>query len=274
MSDNAGDGILVRATLGLIDQYVSDTDEPLPIDPQGLYAAMSGSIKKMVERGEQCDADEFFDLYIEALGRQLRAQMDRVDRLAATTFRSTWVFRGEQSIVRRQDGESSESRTFQPFHSLRVGIENESITSIEDALRHWNAPSPVKNALAGVTEQTYLETLPEILAVTLVRFHPDDWPKHTKFIAYQTTLVLPPEVLTQKTDYPVTYDLFAVIHHHGPNLQYGHHSIDVLHSANGWVHIDDESVQGINEEEALRSHSDRSAYILFYQRVRIYTLGN
>ncbi|KDQ17843.1 hypothetical protein BOTBODRAFT_42359 [Botryobasidium botryosum FD-172 SS1] len=265
-----GSGVLVQATIRFIDQYEFEHSHP-SFSPEGLYLAMSGGIQKMISSGEQCDADEFFDLYIDAVGRQLRAHMERVNPgEASRLFWSTWPFGGEQVVVRRKGGGSAVSPTVQPFHSLRVSIEHDTVFTIEDALRRWNAPLPILNAPPGITEQAFLETLPQVLVITIVRFH-HDLSKNFKSITYPTTLILPTGVLARHSGRPVGYALHAVVYHHGPDPRSGHYTADILHGEKDWIRIDDENVQAVSEQDVLfnETEKDKVAYMLFYQRIEV-----
>ena len=82
------------------------------------------------------------------------------------------------------------------------------------------------------------------------------------------------------------YKLFGVLYHHGLSASGGHYTLDVLHptrftwggaagaggkAREGWVRIDDELVSDVRHEdvfEAWERDESRSAYLLFYSRVR------
>jgi ubiquitin carboxyl-terminal hydrolase 10 len=81
------------------------------------------------------------------------------------------------------------------------------------------------------------------------------------------------------------YKLFGVLYHHGMSASGGHYTLDVLHptrfawggagagikAREGWVRIDDELVSDVRNEDvfgAWERDDARSAYLLFYSRVR------
>ena len=76
---------------------------------------------------------------------------------------------------------------------------------------------------------------------------------------------------------PVQYRLCGVLYHHGASAGNGHYTVDVLHpngdsgSGDGWLHIDDETVSAVRQEEVFgggdnERADDRCAYMLFYCR--------
>lgn len=74
-----------------------------------------------------------------------------------------------------------------------------------------------------------------------------------------------------------------VVYHHGTSATGGHYTAAVLRQdASGWLHLDDESVEEVAEEEVVvgrdaaergqagdigRGKREKCAYLLFYQRV-------
>jgi ubiquitin carboxyl-terminal hydrolase 10 len=77
---------------------------------------------------------------------------------------------------------------------------------------------------------------------------------------------------------PPHYKLYGILYHHGESAGSGHYTVDILHpngdgdSGEGWLHIDDETVNPMRHEDVFGEHSteraadERCAYILFYCR--------
>ena len=80
---------------------------------------------------------------------------------------------------------------------------------------------------------------------------------------------------------PAHYTLCGVLYHHGESAGGGHYTVDVLRPNGGgdagevWLHIDDEAVSPVRDEDvfgeygtdsAERADDERCAYILFYCR--------
>ena len=72
-----------------------------------------------------------------------------------------------------------------------------------------------------------------------------------------------------------TIKLCGVLYHHGASAGSGHYTVDVLHqngdsgSGEGWLHIDDETVSAVRQEDVFGGSDneradDRCAYMLFY----------
>jgi ubiquitin carboxyl-terminal hydrolase 10 len=75
----------------------------------------------------------------------------------------------------------------------------------------------------------------------------------------------------------VHYKLYGVLYHHGKSAGSGHYTVDVLHpngdigNGGGWLHIDDEAVSAVRNEDVFRRGNneradERCAYMLFYCR--------
>ena len=77
------------------------------------------------------------------------------------------------------------------------------------------------------------------------------------------------------------YKLYGVLYHHGESAGNGHYTVDVLHQnevsgggeggGEGWLHIDDEAVSTMRQEDVFGGDDDlrvddRCAYMLFYCR--------
>ena len=76
------------------------------------------------------------------------------------------------------------------------------------------------------------------------------------------------------------YKLHGVLYHHGESADSGHYTVDVLHpngddgSGEAWLHIDDEAVRAVRNEDVFGDHDnervdDRCAYMLSYCRTTL-----
>lgn len=60
--------------------------------------------------------------------------------------------------------------------------------------------------------------------------------------------------------------ILSVVYHWGKSATDGHYTTAVRRSDGRWMHIDDTTVLPLNESELFKVNSDRSEYLLFYQR--------
>lgn len=76
---------------------------------------------------------------------------------------------------------------------------------------------------------------------------------------------------------PAHYKLYGVLYHHGESAGSGHYTVDVLRpnedgdSGETWLHIDDESVSAVRNEDVFGGHDNewvdnKCVYMLFYCR--------
>ncbi|EMD38119.1 hypothetical protein CERSUDRAFT_113250 [Gelatoporia subvermispora B] len=270
--------------------------------------------------GHQEDAEEFLGFYLDTLEEELlslanslsagapaapereEAQQDegwhevgKKNRAVLTrTVKSTespitrifgGKFRSTLSAPRQR-----ESVIVEDWRSLRLDIQREQVSTIQDALRHISDPQPVQitsptqpGVIIDATQQALIEALPPILVLHLKRFLYDtsigDVVKVGKQIAFTPELDVTPDLISpsRKATHPVKYQLFAVLYHHGLSASGGHYTLDVLHPNRGlserprpgWIRIDDELVSDIRNEDVFGGldHNDRCAYLLFYRRV-------
>lgn len=88
-----------------------------------------------------------------------------------------------------------------------------------------------------------------------------------KKVAYDTVLHLKAGMLADGCTNArgrATYDLLAVVQHHGRTPFGGHYTTDARWGGprGPWMHFNDSSVTAVAEEEVLHGH----AYLLFYSR--------
>ena len=80
-----------------------------------------------------------------------------------------------------------------------------------------------------------------------------------------------------KSAEPLHYKLHGVLCHHGESTRSGKYTVDVIHQnedgggGEAWLHIDDESVRAVGDEDVFGAHENEQAdnkrsYMLFYCR--------
>jgi len=134
------------------------------------------------------------------------------------------------------------------------------------------------------SQQLLLEVLPPILVLHLERFLCDadagGVVKMRKPIQFMSELEIPLEIMAPvsgKSAEPVYYKLHGVLYHHGESESGGHYTVGVLHpngdsgSGEAWLHIDDEAVRVMQNEDLLEGYGNERgdggcAYMLFYCR--------
>jgi len=110
-----------------------------------------------------------------------------------------------------------------------------------------------------------IETLPNILIFQLKRFSLDAQQKIHKImkhIHFPLALTLPENVLKSNLKNQNSYNLFAVVSHHGDYISNGHYTCYSKTLNSHWIHFDDEKLTRVQEKDVLRSN----AYLLFYER--------
>ncbi|WVQ93568.1 hypothetical protein IAU59_000643 [Kwoniella sp. CBS 9459] len=188
-----------------------------------------------------------------------------------------------------------DSVTLEPYQPLQLDIQASSVLDITDALKHMTEPeivpgvwSAARGMEVDATKQVLIETFPQVLILHLKRFVYDAAEravvKRNKPIAYGPELVVPPEIISpgRRGAAAIKYKLFGVVYHHGASASGGHYTVAVSRQDNaGWIHFDDETVTNIPKEDVIVSREEaesgkcgliggreRTAYLLFYQRVR------
>ncbi|KAF8334570.1 hypothetical protein F5887DRAFT_1256417 [Amanita rubescens] len=148
----------------------------------------------------------------------------------------------------------------------------------------------------------HIDALPPILVLHMKRFCYDTnvggVVKVGKQVRFGPELDIANDVLAPgiRKSWSPKYKLFGVLYHHGLSASGGHYTLDVLHPTRyagtgsgavpawggtgvgggvkgreGWVRIDDELVSDVRHEDvfgAWERDESRSAYLLFYKRVR------
>ncbi|KAH8915972.1 cysteine proteinase, partial [Atractiella rhizophila] len=205
----------------------------------------------------------------------------------------TRIFGGKIRSVVRCPGQK-DSVTLEPYLTLQLDIQPESVFTISDALTNFHEPEIItgltnaKGAKVDGTKQVFIETLPHVLVLHLKRFLYDKEGgamKSGKIVGYDTELEIPKSVLSpaKKGKTAARYQLFGVIYHHGRSTAGGHYTAAVRQPASPhqWINIDDTLIRPMDVKEvaikvdhnSAHAHEDRwgstekNAYLLFYLRV-------
>jgi len=197
-------------------------------------------------------------------------------RIFGGRFRSTIRAPNQRDTVTTED-----------WRSLQLDIQHDSVHAVEDALARISLPQPVDPS--GINEESQkklIEVLPPILVIHLKRFLYDPAVggvvKIGKPIQFTPELEIPPDITARIAQRPTgtqpgSYALYGVLYHHGDSVSGGHYTVDVRHPngdcgrGEGWLHIDDEAVSVVQNEEVFGSHDDEQgevqcAYMLLYCR--------
>ncbi|KAI0274429.1 hypothetical protein BGY98DRAFT_1098972 [Russula aff. rugulosa BPL654] len=177
------------------------------------------------------------------------------------------------------------------WRSLHLDIQHDSIRTVQDALAYISQPQSGEqisaSGLGNASQQVLVEAHPSVLVLHLNRVRYDaaagSLTKIGKSIQLAPDLEIPLDVIVSTAQRPSDlepphYKLYGILYHHGESAGSGHYTVDVLHpngdgdSGEGWLHIDDETVNPMRHEDVFGEHSteraadERCAYILFYCR--------
>ena len=175
------------------------------------------------------------------------------------------------------------SATLQPFYTLQLDIQDQTVRSVTDALQANFASEQLDGFICdkskqGVEATRYLslEELPPVLILHLKRFVYDGATglvqKIMKPVEFGMDLEIGKAVLSAECRAATTtrsrqYKLFSVVYHNGREATKGHYVTDVFHQGHSsWLHCDDSSVQPTAEELVVAPSSTSTPYILFYRR--------
>ena len=175
-----------------------------------------------------------------------------------------------------QLSKSKDSVTHQPFFSLQLDIQNNDVTTIQHALVSLLRTEEVSGYIDSNSNETTilrkqsLSKLPSVLILHIKRFNfiTEMCYKVSKQISYSAKLTLPSSLLSHefREKAPVTYQLIAVIYHHGESATGGHYTCAILcESSKQWILTDDKEMYAITEDLVLQHQVKRTAYLLFYK---------
>ncbi|CAO3596965.1 unnamed protein product [Absidia cylindrospora] len=288
-----------------------------PFVPEYVYDALRGQKRFDSLRGRQEDAEEFLCFLLDGLHEEmvsvLKAALEKQQgeeekkqrqngngqsdwlevghKNKTASLRTTGfdespikkVFGGTGRSVLRCPG-AKDSVTVEPYQSLPLDIQPDSVRSIEDAIRNMTLPeimhdymSP-KGVRVDATKQVYLENLPSVLILHVKRFVFDNVggvQKLRKQVRYSSTMTIQEDWMARPSS-SVTYQLFGVVYHHGSSAGGGHYTCDIKRHNGEWLHIDDTTIVSVKEEDVLvteqntqtseQQQADQTAYILFYMK--------
>ncbi|GFQ92680.1 ubiquitin carboxyl-terminal hydrolase 10 [Trichonephila clavata] len=171
------------------------------------------------------------------------------------------------------------SASIQPFFTLQLDIQSESVTSVSEALKEMTVKEPIQGYTCAKTKQEVeafshvsLQKLPPILILHLKRFvynKNGGCKKVMKKTDYPLILDISKDIFSsdvKRSQRMKQYKLFAVMYHEGEEAVKGHYISDVYnHGSQTWIRCDDRSVTAVTEDQVLSYSPPRVPYLLFYQ---------
>lgn len=270
-------------TFKVVDGRQEDAEEFLSCLLNGLSDEMSGKMK-LVENDQPEEIDEVDDdddddwKEVGARGRSC------VTRRVADVSQDTTPIQALalglcRSCVKSEAGDNS--ATLQPFYTLQLDIQDDSITSVSDALIQNFASEKLDGYICSKTKKEIeafrnlsLEELPPILILHLKRFVYDGMTggvqKVMKQIEFSVDLEISKSILSAECRANTKqrqYKLFSVVYHNGREATKGHYVTDIFHTGySSWLHCDDSTVSPTCEQSVLSPSPTSAPYILLYRR--------
>lgn len=184
-----------------------------------------------------------------------------------------------RSCVKSESGDNS--ATLQPFFTLQLDIQDQTISSVTDALSQNFAHEKLDGFVCSKTKKEIeatrilsLEELPPILILHLKRFVYDGQTggvqKVMKQIEFGVDLEISKSILSAECKASTKqrqYKLFGVVYHNGREATKGHYVTDIYHTGYAtWLHCDDSIVQPTAEQMVVTPNASSTPYLLFYRR--------
>jgi len=184
-----------------------------------------------------------------------------------------------RSCVKSETGDNS--ATLQPFYTLQLDIQDQTVQNITEALAQNFANEKLDGFICSKTKKEIdatrilsLEELPSILILHLKRFVYDGQTggvqKIMKQIEFGVDLEMPKAILSAEckaSPKQRQYKLFGVVYHNGREATKGHYVTDIYHTGYAtWLHCDDSIVQPTAEQLVVAPTASSTPYLLFYRR--------
>lgn len=217
------------------------------------------------------------------VGRKNRAFVTRKPEFKHSPLSD--IFCGQFRSVLSQPGvKDKESVSLEPFFTLPLEIQSDSIRTVQQALEHFVQKEELSGFVHQETKQEIeafkrisIEDLPPVLIIYLKCFVYDKHggsQKLLKRVDFQIDLEISRELIAAhqrsklKDKEKRSYKLFAVEYHHGERATGGHYITDVYHPGIvGWVRYDDASVRVVSNAQVLKSDDKKLVpYLLYYRR--------
>jgi len=235
------------------------------------------------------DSHEFLNWFLNEINETLQKKDKKKDGKEMTSptpnpklKRKTWLEEIFEGVVTTQTKcltcQTTTERD-EPF--LDLGIDLEQNTSISYCIKNFSNAEVLKDddkfhcdkckGLHDAEKKVLIKNLPNTLIIHLKRFKYDDQLKRLVKLNYKVAFPSDIRVEANKeTGSYKYYDLYGVVIHIGPGLNYGHY-VSAIKTNNKWLLFDDEYVTLLDERQLANyfGHSThtKAAYLLFYQAV-------
>ncbi|CAF0796641.1 unnamed protein product [Brachionus calyciflorus] len=246
-------------------------------DNTHLNGNKSNEINNNTNNLEENEADEWKEV-----GKKNRAMITRKAEFKQSPLSD--IFCGQfRSALSQSGAKDKESASLEPFFTLPLDIQSDSIRNINQALEHFVQREEVHGLTHQETKQEIeaykrvsFEDLPPVLILYLKCFVYDKHggiQKLLKRLDFQIDLEINKELISsgqrsKLKDKRNKYKLFAVEYHYGDKATGGHYITDVYHPGIiSWVRYDDANVKICNNYQVLKSDDKKLVpYLLYYRR--------
>ncbi|ESO09737.1 hypothetical protein HELRODRAFT_92156 [Helobdella robusta] len=169
------------------------------------------------------------------------------------------IFRGQVAYLLECPGQK-DSLTLQPFITVQLDVQHQSVTSAQEALRRFVAREAVTNYTnsskikVDATKRTLFDVLPKVLVLHFKWFKYDakgGLLKNTKQFYLDECLEIQDDLMTPHSSRRMAahmkkYELFAVVTHIGSQAVGGHYYTDAFHKGYmQWLRYDDEKIHKV-----------------------------